>query len=42
MKVQKPAKRSHHPAERVGDAQALMAIGWVVGPLLGWAVGGGK
>jgi DHA1 family inner membrane transport protein len=29
------AERSHHPQERAGDAQAIMALGRVIGPLLG-------
>jgi DHA1 family inner membrane transport protein len=37
------AERSLTPAERVGDAQALMAFGRVVGPLIGGtAVGSGS
>lgn len=32
------AERSAHPAERAGDAQAAMAAGRAVGPLLGGAV----
>jgi predicted MFS family arabinose efflux permease len=37
------AERSLTPAERVGDAQALMALGRVVGPLIGGtAVGAGE
>lgn len=37
------AERSHVPDERVGDAQALMALGRAVGPLVGGAlVGDGR
>lgn len=32
------AERSHHPDERAGDAQAVMAAGRVVGPLAGGAL----
>ncbi|HEY5665015.1 MAG TPA: MFS transporter [Ilumatobacter sp.] len=32
------AERSHYPDERAGDAQAIMAAGRVVGPLLGGAL----
>lgn len=32
------ASRSRHPADRAGDAQAVMAAGRVVGPLVGAAV----
>ena len=37
------AERSRHPAERAGDAQAVMAIGRVAGPLLaGVLIGAGS
>lgn len=32
------AERSRHPAERAGDAQAIMAAGRVLGPVLGGAM----
>lgn len=32
------AERSHYPEERAGDAQAIMAAGRVVGPLMGGAL----
>ena len=32
------AERSHYPEERAGDAQAIMAAGRVIGPLLGGAL----
>ena len=32
------ARRSRYPAERAGDAQAVMATGRVIGPLLGGLV----
>lgn len=32
------AARSRHPAERIGDAQALMALGRVAGPAIGGVV----
>jgi predicted MFS family arabinose efflux permease len=32
------AERSAHPADRAGDAQAVMAAGRVVGPLIGGAI----
>ena len=32
------AERSHYPDERAGDAQAIMAAGRVVGPLMGGAL----
>jgi DHA1 family inner membrane transport protein len=36
------AERSHYPEERAGDAQAVMAAGRVIGPLVGGALYAGS